>query len=68
MTRNELIAKWCVDLKQEKVDEFDADLSSMLDEMIASYNKTIADLYRENNALREKMSNQIRVGGYVLYL
>ena len=37
MTRGELIAKWCTDLKQEKVDEFDADLSSMLDEMIAHH-------------------------------
>ena len=53
MTRNELIDKWCADLKQEKVDEFDADLSSMLDEMIASYCRTISNLISENNGLKK---------------
>jgi len=53
MTRSELIAKWCADLKQEKVDEFDVDLSSMLDEMIASYNKTLSKLFLENDEMRD---------------
>ena len=53
MTRNELIDKWCADLKQEKVDEFDADLSSMLDEMIASYNKTVTKLFLENDEMKK---------------
>jgi len=53
MTRSELISKWCDDLKQEKADEFDADLSSMLDDMITSYNKTISNLISENNDLKK---------------
>ena len=63
MTRGELITKWCADLKQEKVDEFDADLSSMLDEMIASYNKTIANLHKECD---EMQMNSIRIYGELL--
>ena len=66
MTRSELIAKWCADLKQEKVDEFDVDLSSMLDEMIASYNKTLSKLFLENDEMRDiirRMSS-----GRVIYL
>ena len=66
MTRSELIAKWCADLKQEKVDEFDADLSSMLDEMIASYNKTLSKLFLENDEMRDIIR---RISsGHVIYL
>ena len=66
MTRNELIAKWCSDLKQEKVDEFDVDLSSMLDEMIASYNKTLSKLFLENDEMRDIIR---RISsGHVIYL
>ena len=66
MTRSELISKWCADLKQEKVDEFDADLSYMLDDMIASYNKTLSKLFLENDEMRDiirRMSS-----GRVIYL
>ena len=57
MTRSELIAKWCADLKQEKVDEFDADLSSMLDEMIAHHRLDIVRYIDEIYYLRERIQN-----------
>ena len=57
MTRSELIAKWCADLKQEKVDEFDADLSSMLDEMIAHHRLDLNIYLNEIHYLRERIQS-----------
>ena len=57
MTRNELIDKWCADLKQEKVDEFDADLSAMLDEMIAHHKLDLNIYLNEIRYLRERIND-----------
>lgn len=67
MTRRELSDKWCCDLKDEKRQEFDADLTSVIGEMVASYNKTIAYLHIENMRLREGLKF-MGEKSYVMYI